>query len=83
MRQAVCQYAERAAEKLRGERQYCRHISTFIKTSPFAVNEPYYGNVATEKLHTPTRDTPGHYRGCGQVSGQRSGSMATATQKRG
>ncbi|MDR8242687.1 DNA polymerase V subunit UmuC, partial [Acinetobacter baumannii] len=36
MRQAVCQYAERAAEKLRGERQYCRHISTFIKTSPFA-----------------------------------------------
>lgn len=57
MRQAVCQYAERAAEKLRGERQYCRHISTFIKTSPFAVYEPYYGNVATEKLNTPTRDT--------------------------
>lgn len=57
MRQAVCQYAERAAEKLRGERQYCRHISTFIKSSPFAVNEPYYGNVATEKLITPTRDT--------------------------
>ncbi|WP_407261282.1 hypothetical protein [Klebsiella pneumoniae] len=26
---------------MRGERQYCRHISTFIKTSPFAVNEPY------------------------------------------
>ncbi|WP_194208724.1 Y-family DNA polymerase [Superficieibacter sp. 1612_C1] len=57
MRQAVCQYAERAAEKLRGERQYCRHISVFIKSSPFAVNEPYYGNVATEKLLTPTQDT--------------------------
>lgn len=57
MRQAVCQYAERAAEKLRGERQYCQHISAFVKTSPFAVNEPYYGNVATEKLNTPTRDT--------------------------
>lgn len=57
MRQAVCQHAERAAEKLRGERQYCRHISTFIKTSPFAINEPYYGNLATEKLLTPTRDT--------------------------
>lgn len=57
MRQAICQYAERAAEKLRGERQYCRHISAFVKTSPFAVNEPYYGNVATEKLNTPTRDT--------------------------
>lgn len=57
MRQAVCQYAERAAEKLRGERQYCRHISAFIKTSPFAITEPYYGNLATEKLNTPTRDT--------------------------
>ena len=57
MRQAICQHAERAAEKLRGERQYCRHISAFIKTSPFAINEPYYGNMATEKLLTPTRDT--------------------------
>ena len=57
LRQAICQYAERAAEKLRGERQYCRHISVFIKTSPFAVKEPYYGNVATEKLLTPTQDT--------------------------
>ncbi|MEG5812242.1 Y-family DNA polymerase, partial [Enterobacter hormaechei subsp. steigerwaltii] len=57
MRQAVCQYAERAAEKLRGERQFCRHIAVFVKTSPFAVSEPYYGNVASEKLMTPTQDT--------------------------
>lgn len=57
MRQAVCQYAERAAEKLRGERQFCRNIAVFMKTSPFAVNEPYYGNVASEKLMTPTQDT--------------------------
>lgn len=57
MRQAICQYAERAAEKLREERQYCRHISVFVKTSPFAVGEAYYGNVASEKLLTPTRDT--------------------------
>lgn len=28
-----CQYAERAAEKLRQERQYCGHLSVFIKTS--------------------------------------------------
>lgn len=57
MRQAVCQHAERTAEKLRGEKQYCRHISVFVKTSPFAVNEPYYGNLASEKLQTPTQDT--------------------------
>lgn len=57
LRQAICQYAERAAEKLRGERQYCRHIAVFVKTSPFVVNETYYGNVASEKLMNPTRDT--------------------------
>lgn len=57
LRQAVCQYAERAAEKLRGERQYCRHIAVFVKTSPFAIKETYYGNVASEKLLLPTRDT--------------------------
>ncbi|EAW7736301.1 Y-family DNA polymerase [Salmonella enterica] len=57
MRQAVCQYAERAAEKLRGERQFCRHIAVFVKTSPFAGNEPYYGNLASEKLLIPTQDT--------------------------
>ncbi|HCA3439749.1 TPA: translesion error-prone DNA polymerase V subunit UmuC [Salmonella enterica subsp. salamae serovar 35:g,m,s,t:-] len=57
MRQAICQYAERAAEKLREERRYCRHISVFIKTSPFAVNESYYGNIASEKLTLPTCDT--------------------------
>ena len=57
MRQAVCQYAERATEKLRGERLFCRHIAVFVKTSPFAMNEPYYGNLACEHLQTPTQDT--------------------------
>ncbi len=57
MRQAVCQHAERAAEKLRGEWQFCRHIAVFVKTSPFAVNEPYYGNLASEKLLISTQDT--------------------------
>lgn len=57
MRQAVCSYATRAAEKLRAEHQYCRHISVFVKTSPFSVNEPYYGNQAMVKLLTPTQDT--------------------------
>ena len=56
MRQAVCQYAERAAEKLRGEKQFCRQIAVFVKTSPFS-SAPYYGNVASEKRQIPTRDT--------------------------
>lgn len=57
MRQAICTYASRAAEKLRGEHQYCRFISAFVKTSPFALNEPYYGNSASVKLLTPTQDS--------------------------
>jgi len=55
MRQAICSYASRGAEKLRGEHQYCRYISAFIKTSPFALNEPYYGNQAAVKLLSPRR----------------------------
>lgn len=57
MHQAICSHAARAAEKLRGEHQYCRYISAFVKTSPFAINEPYYGNNVSVKLLTPTQDT--------------------------
>lgn len=57
MREAICTYAARAAEKLRREHQFCRFISTFIKTSPFSLNEPYYGNSASIKLLTPTQDS--------------------------
>lgn len=57
MRQAICSYAARGAEKLRGEHQYCRFISAFVKTSPFALNEPYYGNSASVRLLTPTQDS--------------------------
>lgn len=57
MRQAISQYAQRAGEKLRQERQYTRHIGVFIKTSPFMEGEVYYANVASEKLMLPTRDT--------------------------
>ena len=57
MHQAVVQYAERAAEKLRGERQYCRQVTTFVRTSPFAVKEPCYSNAAVEKLPLPTQDS--------------------------
>lgn len=56
MRQAICSYAARGAKKLRGEHQYCRYISAFVNTSPFAVNERYYGNSASVKLLTPIQD---------------------------
>lgn len=57
MQQALCLYGTRAAEKLRGERQFCRRVSVFIRTSPHAVNEVFYGNSAGEKLTLPTQNT--------------------------
>jgi len=57
MRQAICSYATRAAERLRAEHQYCRYISAFVKTSPFAANEKYYGNYGSVRLLTPTHDS--------------------------
>ncbi|RKT93935.1 UNVERIFIED_ORG: DNA polymerase V [Pantoea allii] len=57
MRQAVCAFAERAAEKLRKERQYCKQIAVFVRTSPHAEGEVFYGNQANGKLLTPSNDT--------------------------
>ncbi|STQ70767.1 translesion error-prone DNA polymerase V subunit UmuC [Hafnia alvei] len=57
LKEAICSYAERAAEKLRGERQFCKHVSTFIKTSPFAAHELHYNNLASARLEIPTNDT--------------------------
>lgn len=57
MQEALCQYATRAAEKLRKERQYCRRVSVFIRTSPHAQREVFYGNSAGETLTIPTQDT--------------------------
>jgi DNA polymerase V len=57
MRQAVCSYAERAAEKLRRERQYCSQVAVFVRTSPHAEGEVFYGNQVMGRLLTPTNDT--------------------------
>lgn len=57
MREAVCTFAARAAGKLRGERQYCTQIAVFVRTSPHAEGEVFYGNQSTGKVMTPTNDT--------------------------
>lgn len=57
MHQAVCAYAERAAEKLRQEKQFCRFISVFLRTSPHAEGEVFYGNQASGTLLIPSNDT--------------------------
>ena len=57
MRQSICTYAERVAEKLREDRQFCHHVSVFIRTSPFETDKPGYGNTAFVKLRVGTQDT--------------------------
>ncbi|QNF12689.1 translesion error-prone DNA polymerase V subunit UmuC [Klebsiella variicola] len=55
--QAVCAHAERAAEKLRAEHQFCKRVAVFISTSPFAENELFYKNQAVTELAVPARDS--------------------------
>ncbi|EPH3385809.1 translesion error-prone DNA polymerase V subunit UmuC [Klebsiella oxytoca] len=57
MREAICSHAVRAAERLRAQHQYCRYVSVFLKTSPFAGNDVYYGNDAGTEIHIPTQDS--------------------------
>jgi len=57
MREAICSHAVRAAERLRAQQQYCRYVSVFLKTSPFAGNDVYYGNDAGTEIHIPTQDS--------------------------
>jgi DNA polymerase V len=57
MYQAICAYAERAAEKLRAERQHCCVISVFIRTSPHDENKTFYNPQASGRLTIPTNDT--------------------------
>nr|WP_306763646.1 translesion error-prone DNA polymerase V subunit UmuC [Oceanimonas pelagia] len=57
LREAVSQYAGRAAEKLREQKQYCRLVRVAVRTSPFAMNEPFYGNSAMAELPLPTDDS--------------------------
>ncbi|OLF19786.1 protein UmuC [Aeromonas sp. YN13HZO-058] len=57
MHQALAGYMERAAEKLRAEGQRCRHITLFIRSSPFSEQETYYGNQISTRLQASTADT--------------------------
>jgi len=57
LREAVCEYATRATEKLRKEQQQAKVLTVFIRTSPFKDNEPQYSNSASGELLIPSYDT--------------------------
>jgi DNA polymerase V len=57
LRETVCEFAARAAERLRSEGRACSVVNVFIRTSMFNANDPCYSNTATAKLSTPASDT--------------------------
>lgn len=57
MREAICDYAARAAEKLRTEKQYAKSVTVFIRTNPNSDKDPYHSNSATANLQIPTDDS--------------------------
>lgn len=57
LREIICEFAAKAAEKLRGERQLTSVVNFFVRTSSFIKTDPYYGNSATGRLRIPSSDT--------------------------
>jgi len=53
----VSNFAVRAAEKLRNEKQKCSQVSVFVRTSPFNTSKPQHSDLKTVGLLTPTNDT--------------------------
>jgi DNA polymerase V len=55
--QALAEFCSRAAEKLRSQQSVAGHISVFIRTSPFNLQEPQYQRSAGVMLPLATLDT--------------------------
>ena len=53
----VNNFAVRAAEKLRNEKQKCSQVSVFIKTSSFNKNKAQHTGLRTVEMFGPTDDT--------------------------
>jgi DNA polymerase V len=57
LKETVCEFAARAAEKLRRDKQLALMVNVFIRTSPFDKTGPNYSNTATGTLTQPSSDT--------------------------
>jgi len=57
LKETVCEFAARAAAKLRGEDQLARMVTVFIRTSSFDKSGPSFSNAATGSLAQPSSDT--------------------------
>ena len=57
LREAVTEFASRAAEKLRRQGSHAAQLLVFIRTSPFRVQDKQYSNSSVVPLRRPTDDT--------------------------
>ena len=57
LRSIVSNFAVRASEKLRNEKQKCSQVSVFVRTSRFSNHKPQHTGHKTMELLTPTNDT--------------------------
>lgn len=58
LREALCVYTTRAAEKLRRQRSRAHLIQVFLMTNPFQPEKPQYANTALRTFPVPTSNTP-------------------------
>ncbi len=57
MREAISEYISRACKKLRQEQQAAKHLTVFLRTSPFSDKDAPYSASKSVELDTPSSDT--------------------------
>jgi len=57
MAEAISEYISRACKKLRQEQQQAKHLTVFLRTSPFSDKDAPYSASKSIELDTPTSDT--------------------------
>lgn len=57
MAEAISEYISRACNKLRHEQQHAKHLTVFLRTSPFSDKDAPYSASKSIELDTPSSDT--------------------------
>ena len=57
MQEAISEYVSRACKKLRQERQEAKHLTVFLRTSPFSDKDAPYSASKSIELDSPSSDT--------------------------
>ncbi|CAM3883112.1 translesion error-prone DNA polymerase V subunit UmuC [Rheinheimera salexigens] len=57
MREAISEYISRACKKLRQEQQTAKHLTVFLRTSPFSDKDAPYSASKSVELDRPSSDT--------------------------